>query len=156
MPGLRELLNRFRPTGAPGAASVTGVPVDRRARAESELEPVFAALAASQWRCGELRRIATALAANRVTDAHAEAEAMIARAQRAAPQDRVASAVVARQAADAELTRIEQDADRRSVHVRERSDQMMTELVADAISHMLTGIAALSGINDSHTRNERP
>ncbi len=44
MPGLGDLLDRFRPVGAPGGATAAGVPVDRRAEALAELEPVFAAL----------------------------------------------------------------------------------------------------------------
>ena len=45
MPRVRDVLYRFRPAGAPGAASSAGVPVDRSADLAAELEPVFALLA---------------------------------------------------------------------------------------------------------------
>ena len=37
----RELLERFRPAGTPGAAGGRGVPVDRVAERSAELEPVL-------------------------------------------------------------------------------------------------------------------
>lgn len=40
----RDFLGRFRPAGAPGAASPRGVPTDRAAAAAAELEPLFALL----------------------------------------------------------------------------------------------------------------
>lgn len=45
MPRVRDLLYRFRPAGAPGAATPAGVPADHIAELEAELEPVFAEFA---------------------------------------------------------------------------------------------------------------
>ena len=38
MPDLRDFLSRFRPAGTPGAAARPGVPVDRVAEREAELQ----------------------------------------------------------------------------------------------------------------------
>jgi hypothetical protein len=43
MPRVRDLLYRFRPEGAPGAAAAAGVPADRAAELTAELEPLIAA-----------------------------------------------------------------------------------------------------------------
>jgi hypothetical protein len=45
LPQARDFLNRFRPAGAPGAASRVAVPADRTAELASELVPVLALLA---------------------------------------------------------------------------------------------------------------
>ncbi|HEX7745917.1 MAG TPA: hypothetical protein VF462_11720, partial [Micromonosporaceae bacterium] len=58
MPAVRELLDRFRPAGAPGAASAAGVPADRQTTASAELDPVFAALADVVAKCAGLRATA--------------------------------------------------------------------------------------------------
>ena len=49
----RDLLHRFRPVGAPGAAPA-GVPADRVAEVSRELQPVFDELV-DAWRTGEGR-----------------------------------------------------------------------------------------------------
>jgi len=46
LPQLSDFLNRFRPAGAPGAATRAGVPVDRTAELSAEVAPVLAQLAA--------------------------------------------------------------------------------------------------------------
>ena len=54
MPQLGDFLNRFRPAGAPGAASRAGVPADRAAELSAELDPVLAMLAATDAECARL------------------------------------------------------------------------------------------------------
>ena len=54
MPQLGDFLNRFRPAGAPGAASRAGVPADRAAELSAELDPVLALLAAADADCARL------------------------------------------------------------------------------------------------------
>ena len=48
MARVRDVLYRFRPAGAPGAASAAGVPVDRAADLAAELEPLLAQLATTE------------------------------------------------------------------------------------------------------------
>ena len=54
MPRVRDLLYRFRPSGAPGAATAAGVPVDRTAKLAAELDPVFARLADTEEECAAI------------------------------------------------------------------------------------------------------
>lgn len=56
MPRVRDLLLRFRPSGAPGPAGPTGVPMDVSERWSAELGPVFAALAVTEGECAAIVR----------------------------------------------------------------------------------------------------
>ena len=87
MPQLGDFLNRFRPAGAPGAASRAGVPADRAAELSAELDPVLAMLAATDAECARL-----------VTEAEREASMVTAQGR-----DQAASIAAdgARQADDA-------------------------------------------------------
>jgi len=59
MPRVRDLLYRFRPSGAPGGASATGVPIDRAATVAAELEPLFGQLAEVERRCDGIQDAAS-------------------------------------------------------------------------------------------------
>ena len=63
MPRSRDILQRFRSAGTPGAATATGVPADRVAELSAELEPVLAQLVSVQQEVSRIR-----------ADAHNEAE----------------------------------------------------------------------------------
>jgi len=56
MPRVRELLNRFRPAGASGAASGAGVPVDRHAGVEAEVGAAAAEQVDEVLRTAQRRR----------------------------------------------------------------------------------------------------
>jgi hypothetical protein len=111
MPTARDLLQRFRPVGTPGAAAPAGVPVDRVAELSRELQPVFDALADVQEEAGRIRAIATAEARARLTAAEQQAAVLVdaarrdagaARAEVAAEGARRAEAVAAAALATAE------------------------------------------------------
>lgn len=51
MARIRDLLYRFRPASAPGAASASGVPADRAADAALELRAVFDQLSSTEDEC---------------------------------------------------------------------------------------------------------
>ena len=89
MPRAPDLLRRFLPAGAPGAAGVAGVPTDRVADVTAELAPVFARLAATEARCDEVveqgRRDALQ-AATRTTE---QVRAIVATAEQRAAGERV-------------------------------------------------------------------
>lgn len=76
MPQLGDFLSRFRPAGAPGAASRVGVPADRAAELADELGPVLALLDDTQAEC-----------ARKVAEARQEAERIAAAAR--AEADRI-------------------------------------------------------------------
>ena len=78
MPRVRDVLLRFRPSGAPGAATAAGVPVDRANEVAAELEPVFELLADTERECTRILENAVAdSAAIRARDA-ARARAVVA------------------------------------------------------------------------------
>ncbi|WP_067453172.1 hypothetical protein [Actinomadura macra] len=106
MPAVRDLLERFRPAGAPGAAAVA-VPADRRSVLAAELEPVFALLAGTEE---ERHRLADEAErdARAVRDAaREEAAALVRRAKADAAAERAeAAAAVRRGAVEAEQARV--------------------------------------------------
>jgi len=54
LPQARDFLDRFRPAGAPGAASRAGVPANRAAELSAELGPTLALLAETDAECGRI------------------------------------------------------------------------------------------------------
>jgi hypothetical protein len=54
MPRVRDVLHRFRPSGAPGAATAAGVPVDRATELAAELQPVLALLEETERECADI------------------------------------------------------------------------------------------------------
>ncbi len=133
MPSVRDLLNRFRPAGAPGAATAVGVPGDRRDSVVAELEPVFAHLADVVRHCDELRREAAAAAADREAAAAERGRVIAASARADSAADRASTAATLRaEAADAArraLARAEGEARQ----VRHDGDARRVGLVARAI-----------------------
>lgn len=92
MPQLGDFLNRFRPAGAPGAASRAGVPADRAAELSAELEPVLAMLAATDGECARLVAEAEQEAGRIAADARDQAAGIAADAERLADDARAAAA----------------------------------------------------------------
>jgi hypothetical protein len=106
MPGVRDMLERFRPAGTPGAASTVGVPADRRNAVAAELEPVFAALSDVVRQCEAVRGEAREAAARLATGSGEQAGALLAGARRDAPAERAAAAARRQDDAAEELARI--------------------------------------------------
>lgn len=75
---VRDLLERFRPAGAPGAATPAGVPSDRATALSDELGPVLALLADTEQECARIRREGEDLATRVRTDAAARSAAAVA------------------------------------------------------------------------------
>jgi vacuolar-type H+-ATPase subunit H len=103
VPQARDFLDRFRPAGAPGAASRAGVPVDRAAELASELEPVLALLAGTHAECGRIVAAAQREAEQITEGARERAAALTADAQRraAAVRDAAVAQVLAAARAEA-------------------------------------------------------
>jgi hypothetical protein len=81
---VRRFLRRFGPAVAPGAAAA-GVPADRRAELELELQPVFSALSALQATCRQIRADGEQEASRLLGEADTASSARIAEAQAQAP-----------------------------------------------------------------------
>jgi hypothetical protein len=99
MTRVRDLLYRFRPAGAPGAARATGVPADRVADLSAELEPLLVQLAETEQECASI--IAAAehdASAIRTRDAE-RARVIVASARSRADAERARAAATVRQGA---------------------------------------------------------
>jgi hypothetical protein len=92
LPQLGDFLNRFRPAGAPGAASRAGVPADRAAELWAELDPVLAMLAATDAECARLVAEAEREAGRIAAEARDQAAGIAADAERLADDARAAAA----------------------------------------------------------------
>ncbi|MEU5261968.1 hypothetical protein [Amycolatopsis sp. NPDC021455] len=129
MPALRDLLDRFRPAGTPGAAARPGVPADRRTEAAAELAPVLAALDDAQARAAEIRREATEEASRRRREAAARAETIVAQARMDAASTRADSALRVRREGAAEATAMTETAAAGTDRIRARIAARMPDHV---------------------------
>jgi hypothetical protein len=102
VPSARDLLERFRPAGTPGAAAPAGVPYDRAAALEDELRPVLALLAPTEQECAAVTRDATVRAERIRAEASAGAAAELARARLDAESARAQAADDRRRRGDEE------------------------------------------------------
>ncbi|MEU8123864.1 hypothetical protein AB0C21_34590 [Spirillospora sp. NPDC049024] len=130
MPALQDLLQRFRPAGAPGPAAAA--PAERRP-VEDELEPVFARLAEAE----EDRRRVVAAAHDRARGlteaAREEAAGLVERARAAAAGVRASAAAEALRAAEEEGEALRAAAEDEARRVREAAATRLDGLVARAM-----------------------
>ncbi len=92
VPRSRDILQRFRSAGTPGAATAPGVPADRVAELSAELEPVLAQLVAVQEEVSRIRADAQRDAERRRQAAVERASALVAAAHREASAERADAA----------------------------------------------------------------
>jgi hypothetical protein len=143
VPGVREWLDRFRPAGAPGAATATGVPFDRREAARAELEPVFAALADDINRAARTRDAMTEQASRRRAEGRVAARALIAdalsseQAERRAEEARLSQVVLAQTQARREQASIQVQ------EVRDRATQRRPAVLSEIVARVRADIDEL-------------
>ena len=144
MPQWRDVLERFRPAGTPGAAGRPGIPADRSADATAELTPVLALLDDAQdeaartrqaaiERAQEIRRAARRQAAELVAKARDDAETIRAQAEADALREAGADEEVMRRQTEAEIAglrarageRLAQDADTVATQARKWLDALV-------------------------------
>jgi vacuolar-type H+-ATPase subunit H len=130
--GLRDYLDRFHPTGAPGAGG-TGVPADRSRELEAELTTVLALLDGVHAECAGVLAQARRDAEQIVAAARAEAATMTGDAdQRArAVHDEAARQVLA--AARAEAADTVARARQQALRIRERAEQRIPALAGRVV-----------------------
>ncbi|MFJ9865694.1 hypothetical protein [Streptomyces sp. NPDC101165] len=133
---LRDFLERFRPTGTPGAAA-TGVPADRAAERAAELEPALGRLAAVQQEAARIRAAADEAAETIRQDASREAASIVAAAREQAPEVRRKAAVPGLQDALREADAVRAAGNRDAEAVRERAQECMPDLVERAVADAL-------------------
>ncbi|MEU2772272.1 hypothetical protein ABZ646_04930 [Streptomyces sp. NPDC007162] len=133
---LRDFLERFRPTGTPGAA-VTGVPPDRAAERAAELAPALDRLTAVQQEAARIRAAGQEAAETIRRDAGQEAEGIVAAAREQAPQVRSQAAEPVVRDALRETEAVRLAGDQAADVVRERARAGLPSLVDDAVAQAL-------------------
>jgi len=145
MPRSRDILQRFRPAGTPGAASGTGVPADRLAEATAELEPVIALLAATQDEARSIHSEAVRDAEQRRQQATERAGALVASAHRQAAAERAEAALRVSRDVEAETAARLAEADRAAAVVRERCAERLPALLDRVLTATRAALAAEQG-----------
>jgi hypothetical protein len=125
----REILDRFRPAGPPGAAGAAGVPADRRADAQRELALLFAGLADVERRCADVRDRADRQAVRRAARSQRMAAAIVDEARSEARATRVSAATRAQADARIEAQVIVEHADKAAADLRRSAEGRMPALV---------------------------
>lgn len=123
MANIRDFLYRLRPAGAPGPAGPAGVPADRRADAEQELAEIFAALAATEAECADIRSRAEWEADRSVERAQRMAGAVVARTRVTATAQRADAAATAAQSMHGRIEEILAQAEEEADRVRQMSER---------------------------------
>lgn len=149
MPGLRELLSRFRAAGAPGAPGAAGMPVDPRAGVAAELEPVFAALAATTAECRLLRTRGAAESQRRLGEARDRAAAMIAQAQDSERAVRAAEAARRRERSAADLAAVDEESRAAAEEITRRLEARLPALVDEVVERVRRDISALGARDEA-------
>ncbi|USX53935.1 hypothetical protein [Lentzea sp. HUAS12] len=138
MASLRDLLQRYRPVGTPGAAARPGVPADRAAELATELEPVLALLASTEDEMRRLREEARAEAHRIREQAARQADELVTTAHDRASEVRAQAAANARAAAAPDGTLLVEAARENARRIRERATVMMPEYVDRAVATALS------------------
>lgn len=133
MLSLRDILRRFRPAGAPGAAR-TAVPVDQRRRRERELEPVLMLLDGLAAERAQLIAAAQRDAGEIMAAARSDAAAMAAGAAHEAADARRQCSADALDAARAQTAHFMAEAARQAAQTRELARLRTPGLAAQAVA----------------------
>ncbi|MEV7242247.1 hypothetical protein AB0N92_13515 [Streptomyces sp. NPDC093248] len=141
---LRDFLERFRPTGTPGAAAV-GVPADRAAERAAELEPALARLTDVQREATRIRAAADEAAEVLRRDAALRAERVVADARERAPEVRRLAAAPVLEDGRHEADAVRAAGDRRAEAVRARARERMPELVDRTVTDALRRATGAGG-----------
>ncbi|KQX64530.1 hypothetical protein [Angustibacter sp. Root456] len=136
----RDLLERFRPAGAPGSPAAAGVPADRERSLREELEPVLDLLSPTESECDNARQQAQAVADRLRADAAARVAATLTSAHQRAEVARTEAAARQRRhsdhAAAAELDAAHHCAATVASRAAERSPALVVRAVA-AVQRLL-------------------
>lgn len=144
MPGVGDVLQRFRPAGAPGAAAAAGVPVDRVAEVEAELAPVFLLLEEVERACARIREQGATEAENRRRAALAAVDRVLAEAHEQAAVEHANSALRRRRQHDDERRQLLAAAAREADEVRRRARERMPGLIDRVVLEVRHRVLATS------------
>jgi len=143
VPGVRDFLERLRPSATPGAPSASGVPADRVKERSAELEGVFASLVDVQEEVARIRAEAAAEARACRERADERARSIADGARRNAEAERASAAASvqarAQSIVDAILVSAEQDAAR----IREQARSRVPDLADTVAREARTELSAI-------------
>jgi hypothetical protein len=139
LPQFRDFLARFRPAGAPGAASRVGVAADRAHEVSAELEPVLALLAATHAERERIVADARRDAQQIMDEAREQAAVIGAYARRRAEEARTAAAEEVLATAHDQAAAAARDAAREAHHPGRDTERQAREVVGAAV-HLVTAL----------------
>jgi len=144
MPRARDLLERFKPAGTPGAAAHRGVPVDRVAEFAAELEPVLAKLSETADEADQIRAQGRLEAERRRAAAVELAQATLASAASLAAADRAQEATRLSRASTTETAETLGAAERAVGELRQRAAARLPALVDEVVAAVGSGLGLTS------------
>jgi cell division septum initiation protein DivIVA len=138
VPQWRNMLDRFRPAGTPGAAGRPGIPADRSADAAAELTAVLALLDDSQEEAARTRQAATDRAQEIRRAAQRQAAELVAKARHDAESVRAQSEADALHGADADEDNMRSQTEAEITRLRQRADERLAQ-DADTVADQARG-----------------
>lgn len=149
MPRVRDLLYRFRPSGAPGAATAAGVPVDRATEMAAELDPVFAKLAETERECATILERARLEAAETRTRDEERARSVLATGRARLEAERASAAAQARASGRAATSAATHAAEAELADLRRRIDQVLP-LYVDRVVASVRSLLGTDARTEAH------
>lgn len=143
MATVRDFLERLRPSGTPGAPSMSGVPADRVVERAAELEPLFARLAEVQAEANRIRADALTQAQARRAASVDAARSIVAEARRRAEAERGAAAAHAHAQARARAQEIVTSAQRQAEGIAASAVERLPALVETVLEQARADIAVV-------------
>ncbi|HTX96935.1 MAG TPA: hypothetical protein VME67_20045 [Mycobacterium sp.] len=138
VPQWRNVLDRFRPAGTPGAAGRPGIPADRSADAAAELTEVLALLDEAQEEAARTRQTATDRAQEIRRDAQRRAAELVAKARQDAERVRAQSEADALRQANADEDNMRSQAEAEVARLRQRAGEHLAQ-DADSVAAQARG-----------------
>ena len=133
-----NILDRFRPVGAPGPAGLAGVPAADEQGPAAELAPVFAALAADVESCHRLVEEARQEADSALVRAHEQAAAILAQARLDAGAERARAAARVEHAASKRDALLLSQARKEADNLEEARTALLPATVRKVIDNLLS------------------
>ncbi len=142
MPRPRDILQRFRPSGTPGAASTIGVPADRVAEVSAELEPVLARVRETQQEAARIRADARREAERMRQESVEEGRTLVTTARRQAQAARADAAVRAGRRLEEELRASRESAAREAEAVHRGAASRLPSYVGRVVAGVRAALDA--------------
>jgi hypothetical protein len=133
-----NILDRFRPVGAPGAAVPAGGPASDALGPAAELAPVFAALAADVDSCRKLVEDARRDAGRELSRAQERADAMVSQARLDVDAEQARAAARVMEAASDQDAQLLGQASRKAAELEEAGTAKLPATVRKVIDALLS------------------